>query len=180
MGTIYLYLLHWLFLSLSEPSDSVSCGVNWCTWASEGGYYNKFFSVTINGKERLPLKSKYETQTSVHGRSAWNKDYILHNISVKHPACVKYGSWANSLEWPKRAPGSLCLWSSQWVGGDILASQQMHVLISEWERSWIKKHWTNRSFRGCSRKLLKWRFSNKDPNAKKKSYWKKGILRDII
>ena len=139
MGTVYLYLLHWFFLSLNEPSDSVNCGVNWCTWTSEGGYYNKFFSVTINVKERLPLKSNYETQTSVHGMSTWNKDNTLHNTNIKHPPCVKYGSWVNSSEWPKRATWSLCLWSSQWVGGDILASQQMHVLISEWERSWIKK-----------------------------------------
>lgn len=41
---------------------------------SEGGYYNTFSSVTINGKESLPLKSNYETQTSVDGMSDWNKD----------------------------------------------------------------------------------------------------------
>lgn len=77
-------------------------------------------------RKAFPLKSKYETQTSVDGMSDWNKDNTLPNTSIKHPPCVKYGSWANSLEWPKRVPWSLCLWSSQWVGG---GKSTMHVLI---------------------------------------------------
>lgn len=40
----------------------------------EGGYYNTFSSVTINGKKPSPKKSNYETQTSVDGMSDWNKD----------------------------------------------------------------------------------------------------------
>lgn len=102
----YVYIAFTDFSSvLMSPSDSVNCGVNWCTWTSEGGYYNTFFQCDYQWQGKPSPKVQLWNSNTVDGMSDWNKDNTLPNTSIKHPPCVKYGSWANSLEWPKERHG---------------------------------------------------------------------------
>lgn len=88
---IHILLIH---LCLNELTDMVDFRVHLSPGASGGGYYDKPFSMTVSGKERLPLTSDCKTQTTpVNGVPASNERNTRNdNTCVQQLHCDKYDS----------------------------------------------------------------------------------------